>query len=135
MDITLWNFPIASSCTKILSLKSFGNSSSNSYIKFLILLPSYWRKWNSAWAKNFLNHLENCWWEISESDLLLKECISGRFETQPSKDVPCTLQVVTNMLKHSLNMLSFARININSIRHKLETLAEQVKGNFEMLMI
>lgn len=82
-----------------------------------------------------LNHLENCWWEISESDLLLKECISGRFETQPSKDVPCTLQVVTNMLKHSLNMLSFARININSIRHKLETLAEQVKGNVEMLMI
>ena len=39
------------------------------------------------------------------------------------------------MLKHSLNMLSFARININSIIHKFETLAEQVKGNVEMLMI
>ena len=132
MDITLWNFPNVSSCTKILSLKSFGNSSSNSYIKFLILLFSYWRKWNSALAKNlFRKWLKRDFWKW----LAFKGCISGTFETQPSKDVSCTLQVITNMLKYSLNMLSFARININSIIHKFETLAEQVKGNVEMLMI
>ena len=90
------------------------------------------RKGNSTSAKNLINYLETYWWEVSESNMFLKECISSSSGTKLAKNAPCTLYMIK---QNNLNRVIFANININSIRNNFDMLASQIDGNADVIMI
>ena len=79
-----------------------------------------------------INYLETYWWEVSESNRFLKECISTSSGTKLAKNAPYTLYTIK---QNNLNRVIFANININSIRNNFDMLASQIDGNADVIMI
>ena len=79
-----------------------------------------------------INYLETYWWEVSESNMFLRECISTSSGTKLAKNAPYTLYMIK---QNNLNRVIFANININSIRNNFDMLASQIDGNADMIMI
>ena len=90
------------------------------------------RRGNTVLAKNLLDCIENCWREVSEKALFLKEYLSDSSETESAKNSPSTLNAIR---KNEINRLIFANNNINIIRNKFDMLASKFKGNTDVIMI
>ena len=97
-------------------------------------------KWNTAFAKNLINFIEN-WNESLKNSDFIKESSSVESSTTDCKSIsPISKDLDKNkslrqFCKLYPNKLKITHIIINPIRNKLDLLSDQVKGNVDILMI
>ena len=84
----------------------------------------------------FLKEMSNVFnWYYSDQDSRLNhEGCNSKFPLEDRKKIDAKT-VFKSIRQENTNRLVFAHININSLRNKFELLADQVKGNIDVLMM
>ena len=94
------------------------------------------QKGSKVLSDAFLKEISNVFnWHYSDEDSRLNhEGCKSKFSLEDKKRID-TKTILKSIRQEHTNKLVFAHININSLRNKFELLADQVKGNIDVLMI
>ena len=90
------------------------------------------RKGNTLFAKNLLDFVEGNRNFRSEKDIFKEENGASDDSTVMQSDAKKSLK---NIRISDINKLIFGRLNVNSLRNKLDILSKQIKGSIDIFMV
>ena len=93
------------------------------------------KKRNTVFANNLLKYLRAAFWNVDFANCFLESKVEYKSKTLSESSSHSSFSTPKSIRRKNLSRISFAHLNINSLRNKFDNLVDQIKGNVDILVI